>query len=52
MVIWHLVYVSAVNMKTSGRSFHTMTMTMIVMTTMMIAAVSAEVALSMEDPVA
>lgn len=42
---WH---VGAVNMKTSGRNFGTMTSMMM----MMMTAASAEVALSKEDPVA
>ena len=39
-------------MKTSGRNFGTMTMIMMMMMMMMMMAVSAEVALSKEDPVA
>lgn len=50
----HLEYVSAVNMKTSGRNFGTMTemMMIVVMMMMALAAVNTEVALSKEDPVA
>lgn len=48
MVIWHLKSERAVNTKTSGRTFATVTMMMMVM----MMAVSAEVALSKEDPVA
>lgn len=44
-----LEYVSAENMKTSGRNFATMT---IMMMMVVVAAASAEVALSKEDPVA
>jgi len=50
VVIWLLECVSAVNMKTSGRNFGTMTITMMMM--MVVVVVSAEVALSKEDPVA